>query len=44
MPPATTPYDPLSSLTVTSQDLADTGLDTILYLGLDLQHKTYALL
>jgi hypothetical protein len=25
MPPATTPYDPLSSLTVTSQDLADTG-------------------
>ncbi len=25
MPPATTPYDPLSSLTVTAQDLADTG-------------------
>jgi hypothetical protein len=25
MPPTTTPYDPLSSLTVTSQDLADTG-------------------
>ena len=25
MPPAITPYDPLSSLTVTSQDLADTG-------------------
>jgi hypothetical protein len=24
-PPATTPYDPLSSLTVTTQDLADTG-------------------
>jgi hypothetical protein len=25
MPPTTTPYDPLSSLTVTSQDLANTG-------------------
>jgi hypothetical protein len=25
MPPATTPYDPLSSLTVTTQDLANTG-------------------